>query len=143
MRRYRGKRDPSAVALLGATVLVALGAAIALLVSSNAIAFRWASAVFLIGAGTFVLLLLLRTHYDLGDGRLRVQHGLLRWTIPLREIHSVSRIHSLASSAALSRDRLRIEYGHGRAAIEIAPADHGAFLGDLRAMSPGVKVQAS
>lgn len=143
MRRYSGKRDPWAVALLGATVLVTLVTAIAVIVSANAIAFRMASAVLLVGAGVFVLLMLLRTHYDLGDGRLRVQHGLLRWTIPLREIHSVSRIHSLVSSAALSRDRIRIEYGHGRAAIEIAPADHGAFLGDLRAMSPGIKVQVT
>ena len=93
------------------------------------------------GGGTFALLLLLRTHYELGNGRLQVQHGLLHWSIPVKEIHAVTRVRGLASSAALSRERLKVNYGNGHASIEIAPQDQRAFVGALRAMAPGVKVQ--
>lgn len=127
--------------LLAGAIIIALAAAIAALAAPGGTALRVAGGVVLVGAAAFGLLLLAWTHYDLGSGRLRVQHGLLRRVIPVRDIRAVTHIHSLASSAVLSRDRIRLEYGHGRAAIEISPSDTGRFLSDLRAMSPGIRVQ--
>jgi hypothetical protein len=140
MRRYQGKRDPWAVILLSVTVAPCLAAIPALIASSAGAIVKSSLFVVIIGAAVFALLLLIRTHYDLGDGRLRVRHGLLRWVIPVRGIRAVSRVHGFAASAALSSDRIRVEYGRGRAYIEIAPADTAAFLNDLRAMSPGIRV---
>lgn len=143
MRRYQAKRDPWAIVLLAGTVVLTVAATTAVLVAPLAGVARFGIGVVLLGAGAFALLLLTWTHYDLGDGRLRAQHGALRWVIHVKDISAVGRVHSLASSAALSRDRIRVEYGHGRAFIEIAPTDISAFLGDLRAMSPGIKVRAT
>lgn len=143
VRRYRGKRDPWAVAMLAGTVVLTLAATTAVLMSPLDAVARVTIAAVLVGTGMFALLLLTWTHYDLGDGRLRAQHGLLRRVIPVKDIHAIALIHSLASSAVLSRDRIRVEYGHGRAFIEISPTDISAFLGDLRAMAPGIKVRGA
>jgi len=128
--------------MLSVTVTLCVASIPALIESSAGAIVKSAGFLVIVGAGVFVLLLLIRTHYDLGDGQLCVRHGLLRWVIPVQDIRAVSRIHSIASSAALSCDRIRLEYGRGRASIEIAPVDTVAFLSDLRAMSPGIRVQA-
>jgi len=142
LKRYQGKRDPWAVIMLSVAVALCSAAIPALIVSSAGAIVKSAGFLVILGAGIFVLLLLIRTHYELGGGHLCVRHGLLRWVIPVQDIRAVSCVHSIASSAALSSERVRIEYGHGRAFIEIAPTDTAAFLGDLRAMSPGIIVQA-
>lgn len=140
MRRYRAKRDLWAVVLLSVACAAAFGAAVVAVASPMHAAVKLALGVVTTFGGAFLLLLLVRTHYDLGQGRLRVQHGLLRWTIPVKEIRSVAPMRGLASSAALSRERLKVAYGHGYAAIEISPRDARAFVSDLRAMAPGIKV---
>lgn len=140
MQRYRAKRDRWAVGVLSASVLLAVVGLIVVIASPLAGFTKAVFGLVVVVGGGFALLLLVHTYYDLGNGRLRVQHGVLRWTIPVKEIRAVSRVRSLASSAALSRDRLKVSYGNGYAFIEISPVDAKAFSRDLHAMSPGIKV---
>jgi hypothetical protein len=67
------------------------------------------------------------TRYDLSRQSLIVRSGPFRWSIPLADIKSVTPTRNPLSSPALSLDRLRIEYGQGRA-IMISPSDKGAFV---------------
>jgi hypothetical protein len=140
MQRYRAKRDWWAVGVLVASVLLAVVGLIALFASPSGGFAKAALGLVVVAGGAFALLLLVHTHYDLGGGRLRVQHGVLRWNIPVKDIRAVSRVRSFASSAALSRERLKVSYGTGHACIEIAPVDEKAFTGDLRAIAPGIEV---
>ena len=79
----------------------------------------------------FPLWTLVGTWYALDSNALYVRSGPFRWTISLREIHSVTAARDyMRSSPALSLDRLRIEYGSGRS-IMISPRDKEAFMRDL------------
>ncbi len=79
----------------------------------------------------FPLWTLLATRYSIDDAFLRVRCGPFRWTIPLRDIASITPTRDHASSPALSLDRLRIEYGGGRSLL-VSPRDKDAFLRDLQ-----------
>lgn len=141
MTRYRARRDSWAVWTLSAVAGVSLAAVFVVLDSSWG---GWAKLLLgatLVGAGLFVLLLLVHTHYELENGQLIVRHGVLRWTIPVKDIRAVSPVRSLASSAALSRDRLQISYGRGYDAIEIAPRDADALVSALRQIAPEIEVR--
>jgi Bacterial PH domain len=74
----------------------------------------------LAGCG-FVAWVVAATRYTLDSATLTVRSGPLRWTVPLSEIHSVTPTREPRSSPALSMDRLRIDYGHGRSLL-ISPA---------------------
>lgn len=87
------------------------------------------SPALLIGAG-LPLWILAATDYTLEAGELRARSGPFRWRVPLRDITAITPTRSLLSSPALSLDRLRIDYGRGRA-LMISPADRQGFLGAL------------
>ncbi|HEY6483405.1 MAG TPA: PH domain-containing protein [Steroidobacteraceae bacterium] len=66
------------------------------------------------------------------DGRvLCIRSGPFRWKIELDDIHAVTPSRDLRSGPALSRDRLRIDYGAGRT-ILISPRDQAGFLRELQ-----------
>ena len=67
------------------------------------------------------------TRYELSRETLVVRSGPFRWNICLAEIKSITPTHNPLSSPALSLDRLRIEYGQGRA-VMISPNNKVAFL---------------
>lgn len=92
----------------------------------TSVALRTFFGVFLI----FVLWLALGTSYTLDARSLHIRCGPFRWTIALKEIHSVTPTRDAGSSPALSLDRLRVEYG-ARRRILISPRDQEAFLRDL------------
>lgn len=79
-----------------------------------------------VGAG-LPLWMLLSTQYRVEGSELRIQSGPFRWKIATSSITSVTRTRSALSSPALSLDRLRIEYGSGKA-IMISPLDREGFL---------------
>lgn len=87
--------------------------------------------ILLLGAG-LPLWILAVTHYTFVGEELIVRSGPFRWRIPLREIRSVTPTRDMLASPALSLDRLRIDYGAGRA-VMVSPADKDAFL---RAIAP-------
>ena len=87
-------------------------------------------ATFLIMAALAIVALLgsmlLRTHYTVDGGTLRIACGPFRWTVPIDAIEAVEPTRSPLSSPALSLDRLRIRYGKRR--IMVSPADKAGFL---------------
>jgi hypothetical protein len=86
----------------------------------------------LLGAHVLVLWVLLATRYTLDGMSLRVRSGPFSWVIPLKEIHAVSRTGDQRAAPALSLQRLRIDYGDGRA-VMVSPREEVEFLADLRA----------
>ena len=87
-------------------------------------------ATFLIMAALAIVALLgsmlLRTHYTVDGGTLRIACGPFRWKVPIDAIEAVEPTRSPLSSPALSLDRLRIRYGKRR--IMVSPADKAGFL---------------
>jgi hypothetical protein len=77
-----------------------------------------------------VVWVMLATDYTLDARQLTVRCGPFRWRIRLADIRAVSATRDPSSGPALSLDRLRVEYGRGRA-ILISPRDAGQFLHDL------------
>ena len=70
---------------------------------------------------------LLRTHYTVSDGRVRIVSGPFAWTISISEIDDITESNNILSSPALSLDRLKISYRHNRH-ILVSPADKKGFL---------------
>lgn len=73
----------------------------------------------------------LMTRYTIDGTSLHVRSGPFRWTIPLRDIRLITPTRDLASSPALSLDRLRIEYSGGRVLL-VSPRERDTFLRDLQ-----------
>ena len=129
--RFRSKIDTWLVLLLlfaAAAVVVACAAQIKLR-GPSAIPVSVAVFVALIGPCIWMLV---STYYWFEGEELRVNCGPRRWHIPLKEVHLVARNRSLAASAALSADRIRIDYGRGKV-IFISPQDKEAFLSEFEA----------
>ena len=143
MARFRSKRDPWAVALLLAGAVGAASAAALLLMTETPLLAKCAYFVICLGAASFLVSLLVRTYYDLDHDRLEVRHGPLRWSIPVSEITSVAPERSMASSAALSMDRFKIEFGPSRSTLEVSPADRSGFLAALAAESTGLELRGN
>ena len=68
--------------------------------------------------------------YYLSDRSLRVRCGPFQWRIAISDIKGVDPTRNSVSSPALSLDRLRIEYGAGRAVL-ISPEPREEFLRQL------------
>lgn len=90
----------------------------------------WVLAICLALGVALPLWLVLGTRYQLEPDRLQVQGGPFRWTIPVREITAITPTRNPLSSPALSLQRLRIDYGRGKA-IMISPRDRERFLREI------------
>jgi Bacterial PH domain len=129
-RTYGSKIDGFVVLALGG-LLLALGLAIGTVVT-HPTPQRW---LVLLVLGPLAIGLplwtLLTTRYAIDDAFLHVRSGPFRWTIPLRDIGSITPTRDITSSPALSLDRLCIEYGDGRRLL-VSPREKDAFLRDLQ-----------
>lgn len=85
----------------------------------------------LVAGAAFPWWILATTEYTVTDHTLVIRSGPFHWDVPLREIVSVTKTNSPASSPALSLDRLRIDRSGG-APIMISPENRRRFLEDLR-----------
>ena len=74
-----------------------------------------------------ILSVLMGTHYTVADGEIRIVSGPFRWTVRVAEILDIQDSRNPLSSPALSLDRLRITYGHGKYVL-VSPADKDGFL---------------
>lgn len=128
---YKSKTDTWLIAVLAGAMVVSLfGGVAALLADSRS---GWWVLAMCLGLGVALpVWLLLGTGYRLESGRLHVRGGPFRWSIPLREITAITPTRNPLSSPALSLDRLRIEYGRGKA-IMISPRDRERFLREIEA----------
>jgi hypothetical protein len=79
-----------------------------------------------IGAG-LPLWLMFSTNYLVHGGNLLIHSGPFSWQVPLSGITRIVPTRSALSSPALSLDRLRVEYGAGKAVL-VSPQDQEAFI---------------
>jgi len=128
---YRSKVDVWLIVVLGFAMLAALYSAGQTMLSNTPGAVAIAGLVAAVGVG-LPAWLLLSTRYTLDASRLLVQSGPFKWTILLADIKNITPSNNPLSSPALSLDRLRIEYGKGRA-LMISPQDKAQFLLDIEA----------
>ncbi len=80
--------------------------------------------------GVLPLWIFTSTDYRLTDATLFVRTGPFKWEIPVHEITKVTPTRDPLSSPALSLDRLRIDYGQGKA-LMISPKKKQEFIDDL------------
>jgi hypothetical protein len=85
----------------------------------------------MVGVEVVVLLLISRTfhstRYEVTSREVIARSGLFRWRIEIDGIESIRPSGSLASSPALSLDRLEIRYAGGRTLL-VSPRDGEGFL---------------
>lgn len=117
-----------AVVLLGSAV-GCLVAFLLVLRTGNVAVIAATFLALVLGAGLPVWLLA-STNYTLNDTTLRVKSGPFKWQIPIGQITGITPTSNPLSSPALSLDRLRIDYGRGRA-IMISPRNPDQFIQDL------------
>ncbi len=131
---YRSKVDAkiAVIVALAALVLIMAGATIPDPTHGAAFALH---IIGLLGLALCVWTLI-GTYYVIDATSLVAHSGPFRWTIPLRDIRSVTLSRETRSGPALSMDRLRIEFGAGRVLL-VSPRDKSAFLADL--VSRGVR----
>lgn len=75
-----------------------------------------------------------QTYETTSDGLL-IRAGLIRKLIPYAAITAIGPSSDKSSSFALSLDRVKIQYGSGKAVL-IAPADQDVFFKDIAMRTP-------
>lgn len=126
---FESKLDTWLLAVLAAAAIVAV---FAVGLSASAGEMSWfAGLVTVLVSAALPAWIVASTRYELSDTCLRVSCGPFRWRIAVMDIKAVTPTRSPLSSPALSLDRLRIEYGAGRA-IMISPSDKDAFIRALQ-----------
>jgi hypothetical protein len=136
MRHFRSKIDFIPVLLLVLAVFLldtaAMGFAIPAMANVDNLA---PFALFLIGAFVPVLLVLsaFPVRYHLSGRELVVRSGLLRWTIPITDLHRACRARGVRPAPALSMDRIRLDYQAGDRvrSLYVSPVEPVAFLAAL------------
>jgi len=113
------------VMLIG--VLGAVAALIAVMIEAAPWPLRIGTAAVVVLVILLLFSILVRTHYTVADGELRIVSGPFKWTITLTDITSIEPSRNLLSSPALSIDRLKVSYGK-RKFVLISPADKAGFL---------------
>lgn len=129
MTVHRSRRDGWLIGVLAGSAVASWVAAIAVVWAG--VPNAWMTAALVAGLGTLLpVWLLVSTRYTIDGDTLLVQCGGLRWRIPVAEITAVTPTTSALSSPALSLDRLRIDYGHGKS-LMVSPQDKEAFLREI------------
>lgn len=132
MARFRSKIDSWLLILLVAAIAVQVFALIAVTI---AYAPSTARAIVIATTVPGILLIssiLLRTHYSVSNGEVRIVSGPFVWTISISEIADITESHSALASPALSLDRLMITYKHNKR-ILVSPDDKKGFMKAIEA----------
>ncbi len=126
MQVFESKRDMWLWLILGFSVLVDLGAAVALLSADLPPLSRTISVAVLLATAALILWIMYGTRYLVDQGVLTIYCGPFRKRLRVSEIESVEPTRSPLSSPALSLDRLRITYAGGKK-IMVSPEDPDRF----------------
>ncbi len=127
-RAYRSKVDGKIAVVVGLSALTLIVAGVTLPDQKHgpAVVLHFAFLLCL----ALCVWTLLGTYYLIDATSLVVRSGPFHWTVPLRDIRSVSATRDPRSGPALSFDRLRVEFGAGRVLL-ISPREKEEFLADL------------
>lgn len=129
---HRSKIDTWLIATLGFSAAVSLAVAgLSIYMESSPI--TWGIAIFTASMGVGLpAWLFTSTYYKIEPQYLLVRCGPFKFNIRLAEISGITPSGSVLSSPALSLDRLRIDYGHGKS-LMISPCDKEQFIKDIEA----------
>jgi hypothetical protein len=129
MTRFKSKIDRwLAIVVAGSATLSVFAAAVLLGLGGSQV--WWLAGVLLITGCGLPLWILFGTWYQLEGQVLQVRSGPFRWYIRVLDIQKLVPASSLRASPALSMDRLRIEYGSGRALL-VSPVSRPDFVAAL------------
>lgn len=127
MARFNSKVDAWLAIVLVAAIAMQIWALVAVL-RANPSTLVVGMTVVMIAAGILLITsVLIRTHYTVSDGVLRIVCGFFSWSIPVAEITRVSDSNNPISSPALSLDRVRIDYGSNKYVL-VSPKDKDGFM---------------
>jgi carbon starvation protein CstA len=126
---YRSKIDSWLVAVVILSLVICAVALFAVASTAPAKAI-WVSVVVCVVAAALPVWLLFSTSYTIESKQLVVKSGPFRWRIPVADITEIVATSNALSSPALSLDRLRISYGHGRV-LMVSPRNTEQFLQDI------------
>ncbi len=126
MQVFESKRDMWLWLILGFSVLIDLGAAVALLSADLPSLSRAISIAVMLATAALILWIMYGTRYLVDQGVLTIYCGPFRKRLRVSEIESVEPTRSPLSSPALSLDRLRITYAGGKK-IMVSPEDPDRF----------------
>lgn len=95
-------------------------------------------AVSLVPALLLVLLVPLR--YRVGVAEILVDSGVLRWRIPIADVHRAAVVHGLRPAPALSTERVRLDYQRGDrvCSLDLSPVEPYQFMALLAARDSGL-----
>ena len=127
MERFPSKIDSWLLVLLIVAVAGQIFALIAVTFGDASGAVRAVVAVLMVSGVLLTVSVLLRTHYTVSDGVVRIVSGPFVWTIEISEITAIEESRSALSSPAMSLDRLRITYKPNKCVL-VSPADKKGFL---------------
>lgn len=136
MRHFRSKVDFIPVLLLVLAVFwldtAVMGFAVPAMAKVDNLA---PFALFLVATFVPVLLVLAAfpVRYHLSGRELVVRSGLLRWTIPLADLHRACLARGVRPAPALSMDRVRLDYQFGDRvrSLFVSPVEPVTFLAAL------------
>lgn len=136
MKYYRSKVDFIPVLLLLLTVFLvdtaAMGFAVPVMASVDNLA---PYALFLVASFIPILLAFaaIPVRYHVGPREIVVQSGVMRWTIPLGDLHRATVMRGIRPAPALSIERIRLDYQKGDRvrALYVSPVEQRAFLAAL------------
>ncbi len=141
-RRFVPRKDGWLVFTLLAIPVLMLWAAGTLIFGQAPVVLKAVLAPIALCVAAFCVWVLFGTSYVVYGDALLVRLGPLRWRIRLAAIAEITLDRNLLSSAALSRERLRIRQKGGAGDIYISPLDRQGFLDALREAYPSLRVKA-
>ena len=126
MQTFKSKIDVWLGSILTFSILLCLGASVAIGLRLDFVNLLLATFVALTGA-ILPLWVIMTTRYIVENETLKIKSGPFTWLIPTKNISSVKETRTPLSSPALSLDRLEIKYSGGKT-VMVSPIDKTAFL---------------
>ncbi len=126
-KRFRSKVDAWIAVLLAVAIVGMLFAFIAVMINEPSVKLRLVVGAMTVLGLALMLSVMLRTHYTVGNGEVRIVSGPFSWTIPIADITDIKETRNPLSSPAMSLDRLKISYGR-RKWVMVSPADKKKFI---------------
>ena len=143
MRHFRSRVDFFPLLVIVAALFLVDAAAMGFsLPAVTSISALTPLALYLVAAVLPVVLALaiFPVHYHLAAREVVVRSGLLRWNIPVADIHRAGPQRDVRPAPALSSARIRLDYQHGDRVrtLFISPAQPRLFLTQLAARDRGL-----
>jgi hypothetical protein len=139
--KYPTKVDRWLTVVMAISALVTVSIPICIILSPGiSILQVWGTVLFAICIIGFVAAVSLPTYYEVQSDRLIIRSGLLRWSIQLDEIVSVTPVSNPLSGPAWSLDRLAVRSRHAGKVrtMLISPKQRHEFLQELQARASGL-----